>query len=198
MADEVGICNSALSKIGATRIVSLTEGSKNANFCAEQLAKLRDQLLRRHLWNFAKARALLPRLSEAPVFGFDHQYQLPADWLRSLSLHDNDAGSGAVAYRIEGRRILSDASELYLVYIRQVTDPNQMTADFREALAFLLAKEAAIPIAQSNSLKQDMKEELIRALRQVRSTDAIEDFPEALPEGSWAAARHGGRVGGRG
>jgi hypothetical protein len=136
-----------------------------------------------------------PRLSEAPAFGFEHQYQLPADWLRTLSAHDNDAGRGAVAYRIEGRRLLSDAARVYLVYIRRVLDANEMTADFREALAFLLAREAAVPIAQSNSLKQDMKDELARALRQARSTDAIEDFPDSLPAGSWAAARHGALAG---
>ena len=191
MADEVGISNSALSKIGAARITALTEGTKNANFCAEQLPKLRDQLLRRHVWNFAKSRARLAQVSSAPAFGFDHAYQLPADWLRTVLVDDSDDGRGGIRYAVEGRTLLADADQVYLVYVRQVTDPNAMTADFREVLAFLLAKEAAVPIAQSNTLKQDMKDELQRALRAARSTDAIEDFPAEMPEGSWAASRQG-------
>ena len=31
MADVTGLCNSALAKIGAARITSLEEGSRNAN-----------------------------------------------------------------------------------------------------------------------------------------------------------------------
>ena len=62
MASVVGICNSALVKIGATRIISLTEGSKNANLCDEQYEKVRNDLLRSHAWNFATARRKLARL----------------------------------------------------------------------------------------------------------------------------------------
>lgn len=191
MADETGICNSALSKVGATRIVSLIDGTKNANFCAEQYEKLRDQLLRRHIWNFAKARAKLAKLTPAPAFGFDNAFQLPSDWLRTVSVHDNDQGLGVIPYAIEGRSILADSEDVYLIYVKIVTDPNQMTADFRETLAVLLAREAAIPIAHSNSLKQDMKDDLRKALREARGTDAIEDYPEEFPVGSWDEARHG-------
>ncbi len=196
MADEAGICNSALSKIGASRIVSLTEGSKSANFCAEQYPKIRDLLLRRHIWNFAKSRAKLARIATDPISGFQHQYQLPSDWIRTIAVHDNSEGSGSLAYRIEGMAVLADAAEIWLTYVRQVTDANQMTADFREALAILLAKEGAIPLAQSNTLNALMRDELRSALRQVRSTDAIEDFPDQLPEGSWASVRHGALEGG--
>lgn len=194
MASEVGICNSALAKIGVGsdgRISSLTEGSRNANVCNEQYAKLRDALLRSHKWNFATARAKLARLADTPVFEFDYKYQLPTDWIRIIAVHDNDNGIGRVHYKIEGRTLLCDAEDIYLRYIKRATDPNDMPPDFRETLATLLARDLAIPIAQSNTLKQDMKDDFKRAARRARSTDAIEDTPEAMPEGSWITARRG-------
>ena len=191
MADVVGICNSALAKIGAARIVSLTEGSKNANVCAEQYDKLRDDLLRGHAWNFAIRRAKLARLAEAPAFGFARAYQLPADWLRTVAVQDDaDETPGArLRYRIEGRRLLSDAEAVYLRYVARVTDPNAMPPDFREALAALLGRELAVPLAQSVNLQQVLDEQFRRRLRRARSVDAVEDFPDDLPPGRWVAVR---------
>jgi len=53
------ICNSALLKIGASTIVSLSDSSVEAEACNEQYTKLRDELLRSHPWNFAMKRVFL-------------------------------------------------------------------------------------------------------------------------------------------
>lgn len=190
MTSVVGICNSALIKLGATAIMSLTEGSRNANLCLEQYDKLRDDLLRGHVWNFAIERTKLARLAAAPDYGFAYAYQLPADWLRTVGVHDNDAGHGAARYRIEGRRVLSDASQLWLKYIARIEDPNRMDAAFREALAWKLAIDFAIPIVQSSTARSEAAEGYRRAVVKARSVDAIEDFPDPLPESDWVALRH--------
>lgn len=191
MATEIGICNSALSKIGVTKAISsLTEGSKTANACNEQYAKLRDDLLRAHLWNFATARAELQASTTAPASEYDFAYQLPSDWIRTVAVHDNDAGEGAVEYRIEGRQILANALRAWLKYVKRVADPNEMPADFREALALMLAAELAAPIANSNTLKTTLAAEFQRKLRKAKSTDAVEDYPESMPAGSWVTARN--------
>lgn len=190
MASVVGICNSALIKLGAATIMSLTEGSRNANLCLEQYDKLRDDLLRGHVWNFAVARTRLAQLSAAPAYSYAHAYQLPADWLRTVAVHDNDGGRGAVRYRIEGRRALSDAPALWIKYIARVDDPNRMDAAFREALAWRLAIDFAAPITQSSAARRDAEEGFRQALVKARSVDAIEDFPDAPPESDWVALRH--------
>lgn len=190
MASIVGICNSALIKLGASTIMSLTEGSKNANLANEQFDKLRDELLRSHNWNFATARAKLAQLSDAPAFEFDYGYQLPADWLRTVSVHDNDAGLGAVVYKIEGRVLLSGASDIYLRYIRRITDPNDMDAAFRETMAWKLATDLALPITQSSTAMSEMREGYRTALIKARGVDAFEDFPESMPESDWVTGRN--------
>lgn len=191
MATETGICNSALLKVGGRRISSLTENKKNAVICNELYATLRDDLLRQHAWNFAVKRRKLAQLSAVPTYEFDFAYQMPTDWLRTLAVHNNDGGYGRVEYRIEeSRTLLSSADEIWLKYVRLVTDPNEMTSDFRELLATYLGRELAIPIAESNTLWDKLDGELRRRLRRARSADSIEDFPDRRPEGSWAEARH--------
>lgn len=189
MASEVGICNSALIKLGASTIMSLTDGSKNANLCNEQYVKLRDELLRGHTWNFAARRRKLAQLSGTPTFEFDFAYQLPSDWLRTVSVHDNDAGAGAVRYRIEGRTLLSSAAEIWMRYIHRVTDPNDMPPTFHEALAWRLAVDLAQAVTQSSTVMELMDRKLTPALITAKSVDAIEDFPEDLPQSDWITAR---------
>jgi hypothetical protein len=189
MADVIGICNSALAKTGAARITALEEGSKNANLCAELYERCRDDLLRAHSWNFATARAKLAREAEPPAFGYAYVYALPADWIRCVSAQDRGAGAAAIDYRIEGRGLLSDAETVYLRYVRRIADANLMPADFRETLACLLARELAVPIAQSNSLEEKLEARFRTRLRRARTTDGLEDQPEPLPLGAWAEAR---------
>ena len=189
MASEVGICNEALSEIGAASILALDQDDKNARECNKRYASLRDKLLRAHPWNFAVARAKLGQLSAAPTYEFDFAYQLPSDWLRILSVHDNDAGVGSVEYRIEGRKVLSGASELWLRYVRRVTDPNTFDELFTEALIFRLAWALARPLIQSGTLEELKRKAFEAVMRKARGVDAQEDFAEALPEGSWVTDR---------
>lgn len=189
MADVTGICNSALAKIGAARITALEEGSKNASLCADLYERCRDDLLRAHNWNFATARAKLARRAEAPVFGYAHAYALPADWVRCVSAHDSESGGPERRYRVEGDSLLSDAEAVYLRYIRRVEDVNLMPADFREALACLLARELAVPIAQSNTLEEKLEARFRTRLRRARTTDGLEDQVEPMPLGAWAEVR---------
>jgi hypothetical protein len=64
-----------------------------------------------------------------------------------------------------------------------------MPADFREALACLLARELAVPIAQSGSLEEKLEARFRTRLRRARTTDGLEDQPEPMPIGAWAAVR---------
>ena len=189
MASEVGICNSALIKLGAASIMSLGDGSRNAALCNEQYGKLRDELLRAHPWNFAVARQKLAKLADAPAYEFAGAFQLPADWLRTVAVHDNDAGAGWVPYRIEGRTLLSDADALWLRYVRRVTDPNDMTASFRESLAWRVAADLAQAITQSSTIQDLMSRGFERSVVAARSVDAIEDWPDAQPPSDWVTAR---------
>ncbi len=186
----VDLCNSALTKLGEGTITSLTGGSKSANACNEQYPKMRDALLRGHPWNFATARAKLARLAAVPAVEFDFTYQVPDGYMRTVTVYDNNNALGAVVYKIEGRTLLCSATTVYLKYVQLVTDPNTMDAQFHEALAWALAQDIALAITQSNTVFKQMGEGLRIALSDAKSTDAIEDFPEAWPESDWVSARN--------
>jgi hypothetical protein len=196
MATEVGIANTALRRIGATRITSFTEGSKSADCVNEFYAETRDDLLRSHNWNFATERVKLAQLTTAPAFGFEFAYGLPADWIRTVSIHDNDAGVGTIEFKEEfqdGQNvILADASDVYLRYIGKVTDPNRMPADFRTTLSRHLAAAMSVDLSKSNTIRSECEGEAAKTLRRAKSTDAMGASPERRPVGTWAGARNGG------
>ncbi len=195
MATEVGICNSGLSKLGNNRINSLTEGTPAANLCLEQYDKLRDHLLRSHDWNFAASRVKLAQLSSTPAFGFDYQYALPSDWMRTISVHPADSRSTHITdYATEstpdeGRVLRTDYPDVYIRYVRRLEDPNVMDPAFREALAWRLAMELAVPLAKSGSLRDRMAAGFEDSLSIAKSIDGQDDPSQALPDGSWVTAR---------
>lgn len=197
MPSDTDVANVALRLVGATGITSLTDGSTTANVVNDIYSEVLDDLLRSHPWNFATKRVQLAQSSTDPAFEFDHAYVLPSDWLRNISVHDNDAGHGTVPYRMEqvgGQLVLVASSDaIYLRYVSRISDPNLMAADFRRAFELALARDLSIPIASSNTMQQQYSADASRVLARARSADAMGGFPEFRPRGSWASSRSGFR-----
>jgi len=63
----IGICNSALIKLGGRPITSMSDSTRNAVLCCEQFEKVRDALLGAHRWTFVDADldAMPPAFREA-------------------------------------------------------------------------------------------------------------------------------------
>lgn len=195
MTAETDIANAALTKIGATPITSFTDGSKNANKINYQYAFIRDDLLRRHNWNFATKQLKLAQSSTVPVSGFDYAYPLPNDWIRTISVSDSDAGLAGVTFREEivasQRCILSNSDQIYLRYVSLQTDVNTMPPDFRWALVCALARAVAVSIANSNTMEDQLRGEEKLALNRAKSSDGQGATPDQRPRGSWATSRNG-------
>lgn len=197
MASDTDSANVALRLVGQTPITSLTDGSTTANVVDDIFTEVLHDLLRSHPWNFATKRMQLARISTAPVFEFDYAYAHPSDWLRTISVHDNNAGHGSVLYRTEQvagqNAIVASSDTIYLRYVYRVTDQNLMAADFRRAFQLALARDLAIPLSSSNTMQEQYSKESSRALARARSSDALGGFPELRPRGSWASSRGGFR-----
>jgi hypothetical protein len=190
---EVDISNSCFRKIGVRqKIGSFDEGTPAANFAADRYEELRDELLRAHSWNFAMKRAALAQVATDPVFEYDRAYQLPSDWLRTVRVFDNDAGAGYIDYREEDGKILASREALWLLYVYEVTGPNAMTPDFREALAYKMAIEAAVDLVGSRNLSETMEVRFEKSFVKAMGTDAQSDGPRRLPRGTWVTRRFRG------
>jgi hypothetical protein len=199
MASSVEIANSALTKLGETRITSLTDNVKGAREINAIFEIRRNRLLRSFNWSFAMKRTQLSALSDAPSWGYALQYQLPADCLRVVQVNDlwnipglSDfmGGPDEEPYRIEGRTIVTDfTAPLKIRYVRKVTNTEEFDACFTEVFAYDLAVEACESITQSNTKKQDLKDgrrtEIVEAIR----ANAIELPPQVVPDDSWIASR---------
>jgi hypothetical protein len=181
---ETSICNSALIKIGADRINSMTETNRRAQLCNEQYSKVRDEVLRSHPWNFAITRAEFSQLTTTPSFGYNYEYAIPSDCLRILSLHDN-----TIEWKQEGNKILSDSETIKARYLKRITAPAEFDSIFIEGLALRLAVDLAYSLVQSSTLSQNLLGEYSRHLALARSIDAQEGTPPDLIDDSFLEAR---------
>ena len=197
MSSETDVSNVALRLIGQPTIINRTDGSSTSNIVDDTFDDVRDDLLRSHPWNFATKRVKLAQSSTAPVFEFDYAYPLPADWLRTISVHSNDAGHSTILHRVEvingQRAIVTSSDQVYIRYVYQETDPNVWAADFRRAVSLALARDWAVPISSSNTLQDQLNKQFQRTLARARSADGLGASPELRPRGSWANARGGFR-----
>lgn len=189
MADVVGICNSALQKLGAKAIASLSENSVNARACVTAYDSSRLSELRNHYWNFARKRAVLAASATAPLFDRTNAFPLPADFL-TLVPPDFDRNFNDRQWQIEGNQILcDDVPPLRIIYIADITDPNLMDANFRDALSARLAIEMCEQLTQSNSKIQTCAAAYKEAINKAKRANAFQNVPADAPEDTYITAR---------
>lgn len=191
MASVVAICNLALQRLGADRIVDITDpDQKEARECNAIYDDLRQSELRTHVWNFAKTRVQVPAESTEPLFGRSNQYIIPPDSLRIIKPSLSNNLRSNFDWLVEGRKILTnDSAPLDLIYIKDVTDPNTMDALFRRALALEMALQMCEALTQSNSKWDRVAAEKVVVLSDARRTNAMERTEERMPDDTWITVR---------
>ena len=107
MASKVQICNVALSRLGASTITSLTDGTTEAKLCNTFFDEIADRAMVQGSWTTLIKRADLARTTATPIFGFTNEFQLPVDpkSLKVLNINEgivNEDRTGRTDYRIEG------------------------------------------------------------------------------------------------
>lgn len=185
MASEVGICNRALQKLGADRITSLTQDSRNARSCNAVYESARDAELRAHPWSFATKRTILAPDATAPEFDYEYAFTLPDDCIRVLKPEGEE-----IDWAIEGGKILTNMGDtLNLRYTARIEDPNLFDVLFRESLAQRIALELCEELTQSNQKAQIVRDDYKTIIKEARRNNAIERRSEEPPEDSWITAR---------
>ena len=171
MASVVQICNSALNQLGAASITALTDNSKNARLCNERYNTVRDSVFRSHPWNSLIKRIQLAQNTSTPVYGFSYQFNLPSDCLRVLTIDAYNSD-----FKVEGRKILCNESSIKIVYVSQVTDPNEMDVLLRETIAAALAADIAYAITANLQVTKLMQERYEFKISEARHADASEGY----------------------
>jgi hypothetical protein len=197
-ASQVSIVNAALTLLGESRILSMDDDTKAAREAKAMWDISRDALLAGYNWSFAMARAQLSALVDAPAFGFDYQYNFPADALRLIQIGDYYVGadlsdhrmSDVREYMIEGRSILTNlGAPLNVRYVARVEDPAQYIPNFCKALAAQLAYDLAEALTKSGTKKDRAENQLVKEIRLAVRANAIELPPDKLPDDEWLLSR---------
>ncbi len=190
---ETDIVNVGLRLIAGDRITSLDEGSNNANIASDLYEPVRDELLRSHTWRFATKLVKLVQLATDPTFEYDNAFGLPDDWMRTIAVFDNDAGAGGIWYEeaeIAGvGAIMANSETVFLKYVYTLTDTNRMTAGFAKALSTALARDMALPIGNSNTMREKYEKQATKDLNRAKSTDSLSSPARQRPMGSWVNNR---------
>lgn len=195
MATELDLVNAALQRVGARPVAAIDDTTPGGRIAGDVLAFERDDLLRSHVWNFSVARADLTPLAQAPTFEFTNAFGLPNDWVRTVTVHDKTDPTDFIQYKMETvnvtgtwtRAVCADSSDIFIKYVRKVTEVDLMSAMFHQALILRLARVFASGFAQSNSLVEMIDAEFNRTIQQAKLVDEIEDYPDALDSSHWGA-----------
>ena len=188
MASTVEMCNSALNMLGASNIISLTEASKNARLLNQRYVSVRDAVFRSHNWNCLIKRIQLAADTDTPAFEYTYQYTLPSDCIRVIrTKYSNEVNSDI--HKIEGRKLLTDESEIYIMYLARITDVNEYDSLLQEAKAARLAAELAYAITHSSSVTQLMQKTYEDKIREARFLDATEGTADKLEANEFITAR---------
>jgi len=159
--NQTEICNLALARIGADRIVDLaTDSDRNARFCGLFYDQTLEEILRARPWQFAIQRASLARSTTAPAFGWAYQYPLPSDCIQILECNGKDWWRfEQEEFAIESGHVLTDAETAEVRYVYRNTNAASYPADFVEALATLLASKLCAPLTGNAQLGRALMEE---------------------------------------
>lgn len=186
------IANLALDAIGQTNISDVENPSTTTEeIMARHYDQVRRQVLSDWVWNFAKWREKISR-SGTPAFDFADAYALPNDYLRYLSVNGYNELTFEQDYDLSGRDLLLNnggAPTVNLRYIRDVKDPNLMSAQFINVFALTLAVRVSYKFTLKKGLLEQVKQELAADLMKAVSVDGQMRPPKRVQRSKFLGAR---------
>lgn len=192
----VDACNNALQRLGAARILSLSDNSREARSCNVAYDSNRRSELRKYMWNFAKTRAVLAPDSTAPAWGYNYAFSLPTDCLRVIVPSDYD-----LDWSIESGKILTNSTaspyggatstgaSLSILYIRDETNPAAWDPIFFDLMTIAMAIDMCDDLTQSNTKRQVLQQDYQQTKAEARKTNAFEVLPAQPADDPWWIAR---------
>jgi hypothetical protein len=177
-----------LLMLGAQTISSFDEGTDRATIAANLYDSARDELLRSHPWNCATKRVVLAPDSEAPAFGYDTAFTLPADFLRVVEVGDYNED---IDWKVESGKILASGTALKLRYIWKNTTESTWDAMLVHAMELKMAAAMAYAITASAAKEQVQLEKLERYMKRCRAVDGQDDPAQQLGDERLLTARFG-------
>jgi hypothetical protein len=223
MASEVDICNLALSHLGDDATVSSInppEGSAQAEHCARFYPLARDIALESHEWGFATRRANLALLADTPPPGFNFVYQAPNNCRNIIDLIDpvavtlypvderacaaNWVGTALptepIPYEMETNAdgvsvIYTNLENATVRFVASITDTTKFSAQFVDAISWLLAAYLAGPVIKGDAgaaMAKAMMQGFLTSMSLAKTSDANNrrrSVAQSQRQAAWIASR---------
>lgn len=169
MTSKLEIFNNALQNLKVNFYLSSPdEDIQQAKDLSLAYDLCREFVLSEHHWTFATKRKALNRDAEMPDFGYQYQYTLPSDYIKIVEtkndesarysniqinqkygtiFNDTDHSNAVDDYVIEGNKLLTNNTQMNIIYVYNIKDESVFSADFTMCLSFYLAFKTSGAIA---------------------------------------------------
>lgn len=187
MTSKVSICNQALGWLGANLITSFEDGITESNLCEVNYDPLRRVVLEECPWSFAVGRTQLNEITDGPVYGYDHAYQLPTDLIRVLNV--NDGSREIIEWTKEGDKILCDSGTVYIKYIKDEFNVAAFSPGFTQSLAARIAMDLALVLTHSKAMAESMTALYGEKLSLAETLDGMQGVNEKFVSNQYKVSR---------
>ena len=191
------ICNMALSKIGDSRSQLTdvdTDDTSVSRQCLLHYEQTLHELVRMHSWNCTKERAKLVDSGNTPTFGWEYEFDLPANSLRPLYLTPQQESTRflkpTIDWTVEVDKVLANHEEVWLLYIKEPT-PAEMDPLFAQAFYTLLASKLVVPIGSKATTEEKLLTEFMQVIMpEARRVNSFEGKDSPVVDSDWLEATY--------
>lgn len=179
MPSKTDIANSALSYLSAGSIQSLGDtGDEKARAIKAVFETCARQVIRSHRWLCCMERAELSKLADAPVksgnFGYNYQYQLPANLLRLCEVNGEEYSPRTRLMDLNGRKLLLNDDKAFIRYVAWVDDTSQWDELMAEAVAVRIAGRVARRLTKDGLSREGFEQIYRKVLAEAVAVNAME------------------------
>lgn len=178
MASKVEIANMALMQLGVEPITAFSDNTSYARKINKIWDYAVDAVLSAGAWSTVTYRQALAATVDEPTYEYAYQYQLPTNPEFLVLLSVSDGQTPVREYVIEGDKLLTDVSPIYIKYVGRQTDTTLYGPNLTKALVayimFMLAKSVTGSISEAGFYEKRYDKVLMEAL----AADGVPGLPD--------------------
>jgi hypothetical protein len=198
MADRLSIYRGSLRLLGPSNLSSLTEDIAVKRALDGAWTDSVNYMLEQGMWNFSIRTTELSYDEDVePLFGFQHAFSKPTDWVRTVSIAETaDFCEGIRRYEDETNYWHVDPETIYVRYVSNDAaygwNVGAWRQAFAKALEAYLAFECGLPISSDRGNRNDLFNLFKQRLSDAKAKDAVDERVREKPPGRWTRARFSG------
>lgn len=179
---SVDICSLALDILKQGAIQSINPPvTVPEKICARWYDMTRQECLAAHPWKFAIKRDMWTPDAAAPVFGYTYAYNVPADYIRLITVGNDYLGDLVREREVENGQILmtsgtaTDGTTIQVRYIYDLTSVTKMSPLFIKYFILQLALNMANKFSITSTLRKQIQDEFNMVQAEAKAVNGQEN-----------------------